>query len=242
MKQLQGFLIKKTNGKIVVNIRKTTSVLANQLQVDFLSSFSGYLSGKLLDVGCGEKPYKLIYDECCKESIGVDVETCKHEQSFVDVFASADCLPFGDESFDTILCTNVLEHVANMEAAFSEIGRVLKKGGYAVISVPFLYPVHEAPYDYYRFTNYGLQFQMQKNGFQIEKEICWGGVGLLALVYINLFFGKVLQNRIIHVITGYIQKAIYVLYKKICFNRLIHEKGKISKIITLGHFMIIKKA
>lgn len=129
MRQQQGFLIKKENGKIVVDRKKTTSILTNQLIADYLKDTSFYLNGKLLDLGCGEKPYKLIYDEVCKSSVGIDVETCKHEQKYVDIFASADDIPFEDGFFDTVLCTNVLEHVANMEKAFQEIARVLNRGG-----------------------------------------------------------------------------------------------------------------
>lgn len=138
-----------------------------------------------MDIGCGEKPYKLIYDNTCESSIGIDVETCKHEQKYVDIFASADDMPFEDSLFDSILCTNVLEHVSNMERAFEEIARVLKKDGYLMLSVPFLYPVHEAPYDYYRYTPYGLEYQLKKNGFQIEKKCSWGG-GSLLIVYFLL--------------------------------------------------------
>lgn len=241
MSQKQGFLIKKNNGKIVVNPKKTTSILTNQLQVDLLEDFSPFLKGNLLDVGCGEKPYKLIYDKICEKSIGIDVETCKHEQKWVDVFASADDMPFDNGSFDSILCTNVLEHVANMEAVFREMGRVLKKDGYAVISVPFLYPVHESPYDYYRFTRHGLEYQLKKNGFKIVRKISWGGAGLLGVVYINLFFGKVLSNKFIHALSCIAQKGFYVLYKIIFYKRLVEDKGKINKIITLGNFFIVKK-
>lgn len=241
MSQEQGFLIQKDNGKIVVNSKKTTSILTNQLQVDFLIDFSFFLKGNLLDVGCGEKPYKLIYDDLCEKSIGIDVETCKHEQKWVDIFASADNMPFDNEIFDSVLCTNVLEHVADMEAAFSEIRRVLKKGGYAIISVPFLYPVHESPYDYYRFTRHGLEYQLVKNGFEIERIISWGGVGLLSIVYFNMFFGKVLNNKLINALSCFIQKGFYILYRAIFYGRIKEGKGKIHKVITLGNFIITKK-
>ena len=187
MIQKQGFLIRKDNGKIIVDSKKTTSILTNQLLVDYLIDTSFCLQGKLLDLGCGEKPYKLIYDAICESSIGVDVQTCVHEQKYVDVFASADKLPFENAFFDTILCTNVLEHVANAGKAFQEIGRVLNNKGYLVIAVPFLYPVHEAPYDYYRYTKYGIEHQLKKNGFTIERSMPWGGAGMLLCVYFHLF-------------------------------------------------------
>lgn len=65
------------------------------------------LKGGLLDLGCGEKTYKLIYKVFCESSIGIDVETCKHEQKYVDIFASTDNMLFEDAFFDSIICTNI---------------------------------------------------------------------------------------------------------------------------------------
>ena len=83
MRYEQGFLIRKKNGKIVVDSKKTTSIITNQLLADYIKDVSIYFKGKLLDLGCGEKPYKIIYDKLCENSIGVDVETCKHDHNRV---------------------------------------------------------------------------------------------------------------------------------------------------------------
>ena len=124
----QGFLIKK-GSKYYIDSKKTPSILLNQLHVDLLLRHRNCIRGKLLDMGCGEKPYSLIYDELVEESIGCDVETCVHDKRAIDVFATADSLPFEDESFDTVICTNVLEHVSEAFKGFEEIARVTKKGG-----------------------------------------------------------------------------------------------------------------
>lgn len=242
MAQYQGFLIKKDNGIIVVNSKKTTSIITNQLQLDYLQdTASEYIKGKLLDLGCGEKPYKLVYDHLCESSIGIDVETCKHEQKYVDVFASADQIPFADETFHTVLCTNVLEHVPDMEKAFSEISRVLKKGGHLIISIPFLYPVHESPYDFYRYTIYGIRHQLGQNGFEIKREMTWGGAGTLICVYLHLFLGKVVKAKWIRHLSCLSQKAAYFFIKKCCYKRMLSGKGKMNKVITLGNFVIAQK-
>ncbi len=241
MSQKQGFLIKKDSGKIIVNAEKTTSILTNQLLTDFLVDNSRYLKGKLLDLGCGEKPYRLIYDDVCESSIGMDVETCKHEQKYVDVFASADQIPCEDASFDAVLCTNVLEHVANAGKAFQEISRVLKMEGYLIVAVPFLYPVHEAPYDYYRYTKYGIEHQLKKNGFIIKHSMPWGGVGMLLCVYLHLFLGKMIKIKCINKFSCLIQKITYCIIKKCCYKNLLEGKGKINQIITLGNLVIAQK-
>lgn len=241
MKQEQGFLIKK-NERIFVNKKKTTSILTNQLQVDLLRVYSDYFKGKLLDVGCGEKPYSLIYNNYVESSIGVDVETCVHEQRYVDVFASADDLPFEDSTFDTVLCTNVLEHVANMEAAFQEISRVHKSGGTLIISVPFLYPTHEAPYDYYRFTGYGLEYLLDKYNYEILECKTWGGPGLFFATYFSMIFGKLIHVKLLNSLCCEMQKIFYYIYKKMMWKRLINkDEHSISKIISLGNFVIAKK-
>lgn len=241
MSKEQGFLIKKDNGKIVVNAKKTTSILTNQLLADYLTDTSDYLRGKLLDLGCGEKPYKLIYDDCCESSVGVDVEYCKHEQKYVDIFASAEELPFEDNFFDTVLCTNVLEHVANAGKAFSEIGRVLKEDGVLIVAVPFLYPVHEAPYDYYRYTKYGLEHQLKKNGFIIECNIPWGGVGMFLCVYFHLVLGKMINVKCINGFSCFLQKVSYCVIKKFFYKKMLSGNGRISQIITLGNFVVARK-
>lgn len=159
----RGFLIKK-KGKIKINHKKTNAVLLNKLQVDLLLANRKYMKGYLLDAGCGEKPYSLIYDETVEKSIGCDVEYCIHDQTAVDVFATLDHLPFTDGMFDTVLCTSVLEHVAENTKAFTELTRILKKNEYLILSVPYLYPLHEAPYDFYRYTIYGIRHQLERNG------------------------------------------------------------------------------
>lgn len=238
----QGFLIKK-QGKINVNHKVTNSIFLNKLQVDFLLRNRQYIKGYLLDAGCGEKPYSLIYDELVEKSIGCDVEYCIHDQKEVDVFASLDDLPFENEMFDTVLCTNVLEHVAEYQKAFSELARVLKCNGYMIISLPFLYPLHEEPHDFYRYSFYGLKYQIEKNGLNIINVTPWGGVGAAVFVYFNLFLCKFLKVSLLNAIGCTLQEVIYTIYKKISLNRLIKQgiDRKITKVISTGYFIIAEK-
>lgn len=238
----QGFLYKK-NGKIKVDHTKTNSVLLNNLQIDLMLKNSQYIRGFLLDAGCGEKPYSLIYEELAEKSIGCDVEYCIHDQAAVDVFATLDELPFQDNTFDTVLCTNVLEHVAENEKAFSELSRVLKCDGYMILSVPFLYPAHEVPHDFYRYSVYGLTYQLKKNGLDIINVTPWGGIGMMFLVYCNLFLCKFFKIKAISFLGCVLQEGIYAVYKKVCLNHLIMkgtEKG-IAKTISTGYFIVARK-
>ncbi|MDX5321885.1 MAG: class I SAM-dependent methyltransferase, partial [Bacteroidota bacterium] len=84
------------------------------------------ISGKVLDVGCGRKPYRALFD--CESYIGLDIENPghSHENEDVDVFYDGSTFPFEDGSFDNALCNQVLEHVFNPDEFLGEIRRVLK--------------------------------------------------------------------------------------------------------------------
>jgi SAM-dependent methyltransferase len=106
------------------------------------------LDGRVLDVGCGSKPYKSWFRQV-PEYVGLDV----FPGSEVDVVVSPnESWPLADEYFDVLLSSQVLEHVEHLELTLAEMSRVLKRGGVMVMSFPFLYNEHGAPYDFQRFT------------------------------------------------------------------------------------------
>lgn len=85
-----------------------------------------------------------------------------------DVFADAACLPFADASIDTVLCLEVIEHVRAPNHMLAEIARVLRPGGRLFLSMPFLYPIHDAPFDFQRFTEHGLRRDLAAAGLQMQ--------------------------------------------------------------------------
>jgi ubiquinone/menaquinone biosynthesis C-methylase UbiE len=87
--------------------------------------------------------------------------------SKVDVVGDAQALPFCGESFDTIMCNEVLEHVPEPSQLFSEAVRVLEPGGYLLLTTPQTWGLHLEPHDYYRFTIYGLRHQAEKSGLDV---------------------------------------------------------------------------
>jgi len=126
-----------------------------------------YARGKLLDIGCGDKPYEDMTKFYITEHIGLDHENTLHDKSKIDLFGTAYNIHMEDEHFDTVLCTAVLEHLEDPDSAIKEANRVLKKGGYAIYTVPFFWHLHEEPRDFYRYTKYGLRYLFKKNGFEI---------------------------------------------------------------------------
>lgn len=125
---------------------------------DFVSrSSKKYMGNNILDFGCGGKPYKNLF--LCENYIGCDIRengnSDKDKQ--VDVYYDGHKLPFDSQSFDIILSTQVFEHIEHFNDVFGELERVLKKGGFLIITVPFCYELHEKPFDFRRFTRYGIK-------------------------------------------------------------------------------------
>ena len=132
--------------------------------------------GRLLDCGCGHAPYYGIYRDMIDEAIWVDWENTAHSNPLLDAVVDLNCpLPFADESFDSVLLTDVLEHVTEPASLVREIARVLRPAGRLVLSVPFYYLLHERPYDYYRYTEFGLRHLCQQAGLRVDVLTPIGG-------------------------------------------------------------------
>lgn len=106
-------------------------------------------SGYTLNVGCGDQ----LYREMFPNSVCVDIDKSRKPDIVVDIH---NMYQFSDNTFDCVLCTEVLEHCLDPQKAADELFRVLKPGGILLLSTRFLYPLHDTPQDYYRFTKYGL--------------------------------------------------------------------------------------
>lgn len=145
------------------------------------------LSGKLMDFGCGRKPYENLFT--VSEYIGVDIQTTGHDHrnSRIDVFYDGNTVPFPDATFDAIFCSEVLEHIFNPDEILQELQRVLKPGGSILLTVPFCWNEHEVPYDYGRYSSFGIAHLMEKNGFKIRKNIKTGNFVLTLFQLWSLF-------------------------------------------------------
>jgi len=134
-----------------------------------LSDLLPQLTGEVLDVGCGRKPYRAQVP--ASRYVGVDVDTTvTRALAAADVFYDGRTLPFADESFDGLLCSQVLEHVFTPEAFVQELRRVLRPGGRLVLAVPFVWDEHEQPHDFARYSSFGLRALLERNGFEIVEQ------------------------------------------------------------------------
>lgn len=124
------------------------------------------LDGRLLDVGCGSKPYRRLF--MVTEYVGLDIDSpVARARGMADVFYAGKAFPFESASFDAVLCNQVLEHVFNPDEFLDEIGRVLRPGGKLLLTVPFVWDEHEQPWDYARYSSFGLKALVEKHGFHI---------------------------------------------------------------------------
>ncbi len=127
-----------------------------------------YMQGKMLDFGCGTKAYKALFSVA--EHIGIDLQVNEGHQNpntAVDVFYDGKTIPFPAETFDCVYSSEVFEHVFNLEEILDELHRVLKPGGYMLLTFPFVWPEHEAPHDFARYTSYGATDLLRRHGFEV---------------------------------------------------------------------------
>jgi len=142
----------------------------------------------VLDFGCGAKPYKQLFTSATAY-IGLDIEVSGHDHANeqVDVYYDGKIVPFENGSFDSVFATEVFEHVFNIDEVLPEIHRVLKKGGLLLITCPFVIPEHEKPYDYARYTSFGIRHLLEKHGFGIKRQIKTGNY-LETVAQLNMYF------------------------------------------------------
>jgi SAM-dependent methyltransferase len=147
--------------------------------------------GRLLDLGCGKAPMRGLYERYVDEVVTADWPSSLHANDHLDVTCDlTKPLPFADAEFDTVLFSDVLEHLPDPELAMAEISRILRPGGVLLLNTPFLYWIHEAPHDYYRHTRFSLERLVAGAGMSLQTLVQLGG----AMETLADMIGKVLPR------------------------------------------------
>jgi SAM-dependent methyltransferase len=142
--------------------------------------------GRLLDLGCGDVPYYAMYREQVSDVFCVDWSASTHGRQHIDLEANLnDALPLADQSFDTVLLADVLEHIHEPERLLAEIRRLLVPSGKLLCMTPFLYQVHEGPHDYYRYTRFALERLCTRAGLCVVELTPYGGYPDVAIDLIS---------------------------------------------------------
>lgn len=218
--------------KILDKIGLTRKITRKNLD-NFLKDYQS--PARFLDIGCSGGPYIKYFPN----RLGVDVK----KTPVVDVVADAhDLRVFPDEEFDGILCTEVLEHLHTPSVAIGEMHRVLKKGGTLLLTTRFIFPLHDVPGDYYRFTRYGLEYLL-KDFKIIELREEAGTISTLAVLLQRigwqcetlgckpLRLGWLLLARVMQLFAPLITKE---------YGDINHQE-QVKQIMTSGYYVACKK-
>jgi SAM-dependent methyltransferase len=194
-----------------------------------------YAHGKLIDIGCGDMPYKdLILDKVTQYDT-LDIERRVAEVKFVCDIQNMDII--SDNSYDSAVCLEVLEHVQNPFQAIAEVHRILKKGGMLILSVPHLSRLHEEPNDFFRYTKYGIQFLLEDAGFKVLKITERAGIfSFLGHQFSTVFVCLLWHIPIIKRIVFFVNKWLCV---KPCY--LLDKIFDKKKIFALGYTCVAQK-
>ena len=193
-----------------------------------MTSYAGEFHGKMLDFGCGSKPYKSLFR--VDEYIGLDYENPGHPHinEDIDVFYDGKNIPFPDAYFDCVLSSEVFEHVFNLGQVLTEIKRVMKPGAKILITCPFVWNEHEVPHDYARYTRFALEDILAKQGFQVLKVSKTGNFITTIFQMYGLYFYTVIYLKVRR---WMLLRWIYKLF----FVFMVNIGGSIANFLFAGN-------
>lgn len=214
---------------VSIGSRLITHIQANE----YSKIIQQHSRGLLLDLGCGNVPWYEVYQSLVEDAICIDWENTNHQNIYLDEKIDLNQpIPLKDSSFDTILATDVLEHIANPQLCVSEIERLLKPEGKLILTVPFLYKIHEPPHDYYRYTEYILKTFMKTCGLEIILLESYGG---LPEIFLDLIAKRIVKYKVL--------SSIHLsLCKKLLSVPFVKQYSKKTSVgYPLGYCLVARK-
>ena len=199
--------------------------------------------GVLLDVGCGIKPFETTFAPYVERYIGLEYSP---ESGYLgnkaDFCGDAAFLPLADESVDTILCTEVMEHVSNPEKTIEEFARVLRPGGTLITTAPFFFPIHDT-YDFFRYSPDGLAAIMNRHGLEVEKVLPLSGTAVTLAAMFNLYWYELgfIWTKWLYPIGLVLRPVLWLLCFVVNLLGGIFEKIVPSKHMAFNHLTIARK-
>lgn len=190
-----------------------------------------HVRGRLIDLGCGSAPLYGAYApiSACQHFLDVEDRLGHFRLHYrASLNEPLSCIR---QRYDSAILSDVLEHLADPKTALSSIYRILNKGGVLIMTVPFLYGVHEAPHDYRRFTKYGLDFELRRAGFtQIDIHEIGGLISVISTLNAKLFgacFGEnsVLVKLLVNLQTTLLRLPVFTWIDRKTSRRFPLEYG-----------------
>lgn len=219
--------------------RKSHNWLAYKIGDEFLYRFSSLVNGVVYDLGCGDtflKDWLLLFGT---EYVGVDWDGSIHEKH-ADIFADLnENIPVNDEEADTIISISVMEHLHAPQKMLNEANRILKPGGSIILQVPFMWWVHEAPNDFYRYTNFAIEKMLSEAGFEKIEIYAQSGLFCTTALKINYQLNRLVRGpSYVRWLSKSILTPIWFSFQIIglTLDNLIDSENE-----TIGYFAIAMK-
>lgn len=205
----------------------------------YLVRFTSLYKGILCDLGAGEAPYRDFFLKHADHYVSIDWPESDHSVN-VDISANLNKdIPLKASSVDTIVSLSVMEHLCEPQQFLYESHRILKSNGHIILQVPFMWWVHEAPNDYFRYTKYGLEHMLHKAGFDNIEIYPQSGFWVMWVVKFNyqsrrLIRGPWLMRKLI---SGLL-RGIWAIDQRIApwLDRFWKCEGE-----TIGYFVVAEK-
>ncbi|MCC7402329.1 MAG: class I SAM-dependent methyltransferase [Chitinophagaceae bacterium] len=214
-------------------------IVMHYLIKDLKDNIKKFAFGNVLDIGCGNKPYESLFEKKINSYTGCDV--VQSDKNRVDVLCQATRLSFEDKKFDTVFSTQVMEHIDDPSAMIKETFRVLQPNGIAIFSIPFCWELHEEPYDFFRFTKYGLKSLFEREGFSVLQVKANGGKwAAIFQMNLNIIYSTFDKKR-------FISKCAKMLFINMRFTWIINsiaiwlDKKFYDELLTLNYVIVATK-
>ena len=190
--------------------RKAVNWLVYDIGDRWLEKHTDLYRGLIYDLGCGEAPYKHWFLQFGDRYVGVDWSDSFHNIK-ADIVANLnEPLPIEDSVADTVLSFSVIEHLSEPQLMLNEAYRILKPGGALILQVPWQWWVHEAPYDFFRYTPYGLTLMLKRAGFTEIEVQPQAGFFTMIIMKLNYFTSRFIYGS--HPLRTVALKAIFRLF------------------------------
>jgi SAM-dependent methyltransferase len=197
-----------------------------------------YARGDLLDLGCGMCPLYSLYRKYTSSIFCIDWQGSLYPNSYADLLCDLNqpINSLENASFDTVILSDVLEHISKPEILIKEIHRLLRSNGVLLLNVPFMHWIHESPHDFYRYTEFTLRKYLNDVRLEIEVlEIVGGAIESWCYLTSRL-------SSYVPIVKSFLPLSLYYLSRSITSFKVINEKlNTLNSIFPLGYFIVARK-
>jgi SAM-dependent methyltransferase len=229
----QRLIASRDPDEVAISSRLITDLVAGFYD----SNLRQHAKGKLLDLGCGKVPLYAAYKEIVTDNICVDWAKTFHKNEYLDYELDiTKTLPFRDGEFDTIILSDVLEHISVPEQLWMDMARILSGSGKIIMNVPFYYWIHEGPHDYYRYTEFSLRRFVEMSGLRLNMLEPIGGA---PEVMADIFAKSILRVPILGRSLSLFVQWLTLGFIRTKFGKKVSEATRSH--FPFGYFLVAEK-